>query len=91
MRKYNRPLGLSDHSLGFIAPVIATAYGVEWIEKHLKVGECPDESFSMYPLEFRAMMEAVVAAEKVIGEVKYVGGGRYKRKMVGGEFVRTVL
>lgn len=89
LRKYDRPLGLSDHSLGFIAPVMAAAYGAEYIEKHLKLGPCPDEIFSMYPLEFRAMMEAVEAAEKTIGKPIY-GGGRYKRKMVDGEFVRTV-
>ena len=51
-------VGLSDHTLGWIAPVVAVAAGATVIEKHLKLmddDEGPDAAFSMTPANFGIM------------------------------------
>ena len=68
------PVGLSDHSLGSVGAVTAVALGAKIIEKHfcflLEWGG-PDASFSMEPIEFKAMVEDIRQAEKAIGKVCY--------------------
>jgi len=91
MRKFGRPLGLSDHSLGFLAAVLSVGYGCQFIEKHMKVtDDCPDAAFSLWPLEFKAMMEAVRSAEEALGVPTYANDGPFKRKWVDGNYVRVV-
>ena len=66
--------GLSDHTLGEVAPVVAVTQGAKIIEKHIildrNVGG-PDASFSLTEKEFTKMVQAVRQAEKAIGEVNY--------------------
>jgi len=66
--------GLSDHTMGSTAPVVATCFGAKIIEKHFilnhNVGG-PDASFSMDESEFTQMVQAVREAEKAIGKVDY--------------------
>jgi len=66
--------GLSDHTIGSIVPVVATALGAKIIEKHFildrNIGG-PDASFSMNEEEFTEMVQAVRDAEKAIGIVNY--------------------
>lgn len=67
-------VGLSDHTLGITAPVISIALGVKVIEKHFILDKSiggPDSSFSLEPLEFKQMVEAVRDAEKALGKVDY--------------------
>lgn len=72
--KYKVKTGLSDHTMGFIAPVAATCLGATIIEKHFildrKAGG-PDASFSMEKDEFAEMVKLVRLAEKSIGKVDY--------------------
>lgn len=71
---YGVPVGLSDHTLGIAAPVTAVALGAAIIEKHFTLSRDvpgPDSAFSLEPDEFRAMVEAIRAAEKVLGQVQY--------------------
>lgn len=73
-KRFDVPVGLSDHSMGSVAAVTATALGASVIEKHLCLGrdiENPDSSFSMEPEEFAAMVRDVRQAEKAIGGVHY--------------------
>lgn len=66
--------GLSDHTLGMIAPIVATALGATVIEKHFIMDRSiggPDASFSMNEAEFTAMVQAVRAAEQSLGKVDY--------------------
>ncbi len=68
------PAGLSDHTLGIAVPVAAVALGACIIEKHVTLSRAtpgPDSAFSLEPHEFKAMVEAVRAAEKAIGGVHY--------------------
>lgn len=82
--------GLSDHTMGVAAPVVAVALGATIIEKHLcrsRSEPGPDSAFSLEPAEFKEMCEAVRTAEKAIGEVTYertpkeTAGLRFRRSL----------
>lgn len=71
---FHVPVGLSDHSLGIVTPVAAVALGACIVEKHITLSRDfpgPDSAFSLEPLEFKAMVEAVRLAEQTLGEVRY--------------------
>ena len=62
--------GLSDHTMGSTAPVVAVTLGARIIEKHFTLSRNdpgPDSSFSMEPHEFRQMVDAIRMTEKAIG------------------------
>jgi pseudaminic acid synthase len=67
-------VGLSDHTVGSIAPVVAVTLGAKIVEKHFildrKQGG-PDASFSLEPQEFKEMVLAVREAEQAVGKVNY--------------------
>lgn len=66
--------GVSDHTLGITVPVVSTALGAKVIEKHFILDKSiggPDASFSLEPLEFKQMVDAVRDAEKAFGKVDY--------------------
>lgn len=73
-KKFNIIPGLSDHTLGNVAPVVAVSLGAKIIEKHLildkKIGG-PDSSFSLDENEFKEMVINVRSAEKSIGKINY--------------------
>jgi N-acetylneuraminate synthase/N,N'-diacetyllegionaminate synthase len=65
------PIGLSDHTWGIVAAVGAVALGACFIEKHFTLDKNlpgPDHRFSAEPSEFRALVEAVRAMEKSLGD-----------------------
>jgi len=71
---FNLPVGLSDHSLGTTAPIVAVTLGATIIEKHLILDRSqggPDSAFSMEPEEFLTMVLAIRQAKESIGEVSY--------------------
>ncbi len=77
VRRFNCPVGLSDHTVGIALPVAAVALGACIIEKHLCLRRAdggPDAAFSLEPNEFKAMVEAVRAAEKALGSVQFACG-----------------
>jgi pseudaminic acid synthase len=77
-RRFEVPVGLSDHTMGIAAPVAAVALGACIIEKHLTLSRLtpgPDSAFSLEPHEFKAMVDAVRTAEKALGEVRFGLGG----------------
>jgi N-acetylneuraminate synthase len=64
------PVGLSDHSLGLVAPVVAVTLGAVMIEKHFTLDRASggvDSHFSLEPAEFRELVDAVGRAEAMIG------------------------
>ena len=81
--EFGVPIGLSDHTTGIIASVVATTFGVTMIEKHLSL-DCKglDGSFSILPDRFRTMVRVVRMAEKSLGKVKYEGTLKYRRALV---------
>lgn len=67
-------VGLSDHTLGYTAPIVAVALGAQVIEKHFILDRTiggPDASFSLTPEEFKLMVEGVRQAEAALGKVSY--------------------
>lgn len=88
--KYNVITGLSDHTIGSIAPVVATCFGAKIIEKHFIIDRSiggPDASFSMNEVEFTEMVSAVRNAEKAIGIVDYQ---LTKKQIEGRVFSRSL-
>ncbi len=60
--RYNLPVGLSDHSLGFAAPIAAAALGATVIEKHFTFSRQmygSDAQHSMEPHEFKVLTAAL--------------------------------
>jgi pseudaminic acid synthase len=73
-KRFQVPVGLSDHSTGIAVPVAAAALGACIIEKHITLSRTlqgPDSAFSLEPQEFKSMVEAVRVAEKALGEVHF--------------------
>lgn len=80
-------VGLSDHTLGTVLPVVSVAFGAKVIEKHFildkEIGG-PDASFSLEPHEFKKMVEDVRVAEKSLGKVDYsLTEGKKNSKALG--------
>lgn len=72
--RFDVKVGLSDHTLGITAPVIAVALGAKVIEKHIILDKSiggPDAHFSLDEGEFKEMVDAVRNAEKSFGKVDY--------------------
>ena len=91
MKKFGVPVGLSDHSTGLAAPVMAVALGATIIEKHLKLDdENLDADFAIFPDRFKAMAEACRQAETIMGEVNYDKPKTFHRKEVDGKILRVV-
>jgi N-acetylneuraminate synthase len=60
--EFHNPIGISDHTMGSLIPIAATALGAVIIEKHLKLphgARSEDDAFSLTPKEFAAMVGAV--------------------------------
>jgi pseudaminic acid synthase len=73
-RRFDCPVGLSDHTTGVAVPVAAVALGACILEKHLCLRRAdggPDGAFSLEPAEFKAMVGAVRVAEKALGSVQF--------------------
>jgi N-acetylneuraminate synthase len=73
-RRFDVPVGLSDHTMDVAVPVAAVSLGACIIEKHLTLSRAaggPDSGFSLEPAEFKAMVEAVRTAEKALGAVHF--------------------
>ena len=72
--RFKLKTGLSDHTLGIIAPIVAVTQGAKIIEKHFILDKSiggPDASFSLDENEFKEMVEAIRDAEISIGKVDY--------------------
>ena len=72
--RFNVLSGLSDHTMGSVVPIVATALGAKIIEKHFILDRSiggPDASFSMNEEEFTQMVKSIRSAEKAIGHINY--------------------
>jgi pseudaminic acid synthase len=72
--RYDVITGLSDHTIGSLAPVISVCFGAKIIEKHFIIDReigGPDSSFSMNENEFAEMVYSVRQAESAIGSIDY--------------------
>lgn len=88
--RFNVLAGLSDHTMGSTAPVVAAVLGAKIIEKHFILDRSiggPDASFSMNEKEFTDMVTAVRDAEKAVGIVDYKLTEKQRK---GREFSRSL-
>ncbi len=89
-KSFNVIPGLSDHTLGITAPVVATALGARVIEKHFIIDKHiggPDSSFSLDFDEFSEMVKAVRSAELSVGSINYKLSEKQK---LGKSFCRSI-
>lgn len=88
---FDCPVGLSDHTMGIVAPVAAVALGAKIIEKHIchsRSEPGPDSAFSLEPAEFAAMVAAVRTAELAVGTPTYE---RTAKEAAGLAFRRSLF
>lgn len=74
IKQFNVKSGLSDHTIGSIAPIVAVTQGAVMIEKHFIMDRSiggPDASFSMNENEFAQMVRDVRMAEAALGNITY--------------------
>lgn len=74
IERYGVKVGLSDHTMGHLVPIVAVSLGARVVEKHFILDRSlggPDSAFSMVPDEFAAMVTAIRVAESALGEVSY--------------------
>ena len=67
---FDCPVGYSDHSIGFLASVIAVSLGARVIEKHFtldKMSQGPDHMASSSPDEFYELSSNIRKAEIMLG------------------------
>ena len=73
-RRFGMLVGLSDHSLGSTAAVVAVSLGACVIEKHFCLSreiKSPDSEFSMEPQEFAKMVTDAKEAVRIRGRINY--------------------
>ena len=88
--RFNVLSGLSDHTMGSVVPIVATALGAKIIEKHFILDRSiggPDASFSMNEEEFTQMVNSIRSAEKSIGDINYNLTEKQKK---GKDFSRSL-
>ncbi|KGP76118.1 N-acetylneuraminate synthase [Desulfosporosinus sp. Tol-M] len=72
--RFGYPVGLSDHTMGFTADVVAVALGAVLIEKHFCISKNEtgaDIAFSMDFDMFRDMVKAVRETKELLGKCTY--------------------
>jgi len=70
-RAFGVPVGYSDHTPGWTAPVVAVSLGAAVIEKHFTSSRDrpgPDHRFALEPDELRAMVQAIRETEAALGD-----------------------
>jgi N-acetylneuraminate synthase len=74
LERWRVPVGLSDHTLGVTASIVAVALGASLLERHVTLSRAdptPDAAFSIEPPELGALVEAVHTTERALGAVRY--------------------
>ena len=69
-KKLGVKIGYSDHSLGTIVPIAATAMSASILEKHFTLNKklsVPDHKASLSPSEVYQMVDGIRATEKILG------------------------
>lgn len=72
--RFGVKVGLSDHSMGSLVPMVAVALGATVVEKHFILDRSiggPDAAFSMDMDEFAKLVKDIREAESSLGKVDY--------------------
>ena len=89
-KRFNLPVGLSDHTLDNTTAITSVALGACIIEKHFTLdrnGGGPDDSFSLEPAELAALCRDAKTAWKALGKVDY---GRKSSEQSNVKFRRSL-
>ncbi len=73
-KKFNLPIGYSDHTIGSLAPAIAVSCGAKIIEKHFTLNKNQkgaDHKISLEPKEFQIMVKNIRKTEEMLGYNKF--------------------
>ncbi len=88
--RFGVPVGLSDHTLDNTTAIASVALGACIIEKHMtldRTGGGPDDSFSLEPAEFAALVTGARTAWDAIGAIDY---GRKSSEQANVKFRRSL-
>ena len=72
-KKFNLPIGLSDHTLDDLSVCASVAKGAKIVEKHItlnKKNKGADHQISLNPTEFKTMVNKIRRVEKILGSSK---------------------
>ncbi len=72
--RFNKVVGLSDHTLDNITAIASIALGSSIVEKHFILDRSlggPDSEFSLEPKELKLLSESLINAWKAIGNINY--------------------
>jgi pseudaminic acid synthase len=95
---FNCEVGLSDHTKGIAAPIVAVGLGAKYIEKHFCLDRSKkgvDSEFSLEPDEFKMLTREVRNAYKTIGVINYglidseKKGDAGKRSIYVSDFIKS--
>jgi N-acetylneuraminate synthase len=84
MRRFDVPVGLSDHTIGIEVALAAVGLGASVIEKHFTLSRSdggPDAAFSLEPTEMAQLTAGVAKAWKALGGVYYGSTEGEKRSL----------
>ncbi len=82
-QRFKVKIGVSDHTIGEIVPMVAVSLGAVIVEKHFILSRSmggPDASFSTEPHEFKKMVNAIREVEKSLGKISYTVSENDKSK-----------
>ena len=89
--RFSCKVGFSDHTTGYVAPVVAASLGADVIEKHITLDkEGLDGKFSIYPQQFKVMYDLIKEVQKALGTVFYGGEKHYRRTEKKGRLIRSL-
>jgi N-acetylneuraminate synthase len=74
IRRWNVPVGLSDHTLGTVASIAAVALGASLVERHVTLDRSDptaDAAFSLEPPELARLVCDLRDVERAIGDIRY--------------------
>lgn len=69
-KRFNCPVGLSDHTMDTVVPAAAVALGANIVEKHFTLSrklKGPDHPFALEPNELKEMVDNIRHVEKAMG------------------------
>jgi pseudaminic acid synthase len=87
---FSLPVGLSDHSMGNEAALVAASLGAVVFEKHLTLSRMDgglDSDFSIEPAEFKSMVDSVKIAKSALGEITF---GPTTSELIPYKFRRSI-
>lgn len=84
-KRYNIPIGLSDHTMDHLTAVVAVSAGAKVVEKHICLSRdivTEDSFFSLEPEEFKTLVSQIRKTESILGEVSYAFNEKTKPSLV---------